>query len=213
MKETLQSFRSVIRPRAGKARLWVILFLSSFSLYRVIMSGFEASGFMFYRLRYNLATESMADLTMAYYITAVFSQIVVIPFLSRTLRMRDTSIIILAIIPTIAGFMVEALGTEIWVLFLSWSGFYLLWVNIETTSRSALTKLVEPTEVGKVFTILGLINRVIGLIATPMFGFIYKMTVDVYPASFLFILDGVLCLLLVLIVIILVVVIGVIINH
>ena len=68
-----------------------------------------------------------------------------------------------------------------WVLYLIWSVFYLLYANIFATTRSAMSKLVEPGELGRLFTVLAVLEASMGVFSGPLFGIIYKATIDVMP--------------------------------
>ena len=87
---------------------------------------------------------------------------------------------------------------QVWALFVIWSLFYLLYFNIFSTTRSAVSKLVEPEEVGKIFTIIGVLEAVMSLVAKPLFGFIYQATLDILPGLWLVILSTLLVITLVL---------------
>ena len=58
---------------------------------------------------------------------------------------------------------------------------YHLYYNIFTTTRSAVSKLVEPEEVGKIFTIIGFLESTMQLVAKPIFGLIYQATLHILP--------------------------------
>ena len=109
---TLSSFRTVLKKRPDNARTWVIIFVLIFTLPTMISSGYNVIGFLFYWLQYKISTDSYGDLISAYFITNIFSQLVVVPFLSKTLKLQDTAIIILALVPAILGMLGEAWRTE-----------------------------------------------------------------------------------------------------
>ena len=110
---TLSSFRTMLKKRPDNARTWVIMFVLIFTLPTMISGGYSVIGFLFYRLQYKISTETYGDLISAYFITNIFSQLVVVPFLSKTLKLEDTTIIILALVPAILGMLGEAWRTEV----------------------------------------------------------------------------------------------------
>ena len=110
---TLSSFRTMLKKRPDNTRTWVIMFVLIFTLPTMISSGYNVIGFLFYRLQYKISTDTYADLISAYFITNIFSQLVVVPFLSKTLKLQDTAIIILALVPAILGMLGEAWRTEV----------------------------------------------------------------------------------------------------
>ena len=44
-----------------------------------------------------------------------------------------------------------------------------------------MSKLVEPEEVGKIFTIIGFLESTMQLVAKPIFGLIYQATLHILP--------------------------------
>ena len=61
------------------------------------------------------------------------------------------------------------------------------YANITTTSRSCLTKLVNPSEIGSVLGIVGIFQSLLSIVSKPFYGFLYKSTVAVFPATYLFV--------------------------
>ena len=74
---------------------------------------------------------------------------------------------------------------------------YHLYYNIFTTTRSAVSKLVEPEEVGKIFTIIGFLESTMQLVAKPIFGLIYQATLHILPCLWILTMSGLLTLTLV----------------
>ena len=53
-----------------------------------------------------------------------------------------------------------------------------------------ITKNVNPDEVGKVFSIVGTFQALLPFAASPSFGFLYRATVEHFPAAFIFLIAG-----------------------
>ena len=77
---------------------------------------------------------------------------------------------------------------QVWALFVIWIVAYHLYYNIFTTTRSAVSKLVEPEEVGKIFTIIGFLESTMQLVAKPIFGFVYQATLHILPCLWILIM-------------------------
>ena len=132
---TISSFKTVFKNRPNKDRLWDILLILVFSISTISNAGFGILGFMFYRLQYQISTEVFGHLISVFFVVNFMSQMIAIPFLSKTMKFRDTTIMILGLAPAIVGLLGEALFSDVWVLFLIWGVFYLLYFNIFTTTR------------------------------------------------------------------------------
>ena len=58
------------------------------------------------------------------------------------------------------------------------------------SSRSLITKYVEPDEVGKIFSIVGTFQALLPFASGPLFGFLYRDTVAFLPSAFLLVVAG-----------------------
>jgi MFS family permease len=164
----------------------------------IIDAGYGIVGFMFYRLQYKISTEVYGHLISMWFVVNFFSQMVVLPFLSKTLKFRDTTIMILGLAPALVGFFGEAFFSDVWALFVIWSVFYLLYFNIFTTTRSAMSKLMDPTEIGKAFSVLGVLEACLALVAKPFYGLLYQASLDIFAGMWILISNGILLVALIL---------------
>ena len=189
---TISSFQTVFKKRPNKDRLWIILMVLVFIIPTIINAGYGIVGFMFYRLQYKISTEMYGHLISMWFVVNFFSQMVVLPFLSKTLKFRDTTIMILGLAPALLGFFGEAFFSDVWALFVIWSVFYLLYFNIFTTTRSAMSKLMDPTEIGKAFSVLGVLEACLALVAKPFYGLLYQASLDIFAGMWILISNGIL---------------------
>ena len=60
-----------------------------------------------------------------------------------------------------------------------------------TMFRSMITKNVHANEVGKVFSVVGTFQALMPFAAGPLFGFLYRETVESQPAAFLFLIASI----------------------
>ena len=112
----LSSFRTLLKKRSKNNRMWIIMFVLIFALPTVVNAGYGVVGYLFYRLQYNISTETYSDLISSWFVVNMFAQLVTVPFLSKKLGLQDTTIIVLAIGPAILGFLAEAWRTEVCLL-------------------------------------------------------------------------------------------------
>ena len=126
-----------------------------------IAGGVGGITFMFYRLQYKIDTETYGWLISTWAFGSFFSQMILVPFLSTVLGMSDTAIIILAITSNTIDIFLQALMDKVWFLFLSWGVLQMVWGCMFTCALSAISKLTEPTEIGKFVSLIGLANTLI----------------------------------------------------
>ena len=57
-----------------------------------------------------------------------------------------------------------------------------------TVFRSLITKIVQPDEVGRVFSVVAIFQAILPFIGSPLFGLLYKNTVATHPNAFIFLI-------------------------
>ena len=107
-----------------------------------------------------------------------------VPLLSGKFGLRDTTIVIIGLSLTCLGNLVYMLGTTIYLIPCIYT-LYILHNTITTTCRSNLSKVMEKNELGKAFSILGILQALLPMATKPIFGFIYKATVESFPGTYL----------------------------
>ena len=107
----------------------------------------------------------------------------VVPIMSSVLKWRDTTILLLAVVGNITGQFITSFSKSMEVLYLAYV-LWMLWNTITTISRSSLTKFMAPNEVGKAFSVLGILQSVFPFVTKPFFAFLYKSTLDTFPGAF-----------------------------
>merc|ERR1719400_2905369 len=68
--------------------------------------------------------------------------------------------------------------------------FGMLANTITTTSRSNLSKLMEEQEIGKAFSILGILQALLPVVTKPAFAILYQNTLKVFPATYLIVVSA-----------------------
>ena len=187
---TLASFKTVFKKRLNKDRTWVILVFIIFIFPKFNDAGWTVVNFMFYRFQYKMTEKMYGNLLSTWIVLNLFSQMFVVPFLSNTMKLRDTSILVLALALAALGFFAEAFFTQTWVMFAIWSVFYFFYLNIDSTTKSVMSKLIEPTEVGKAFAVFGVLQSCLALIAKPFYGFMYQASLDIFAGLWLIVSSG-----------------------
>ena len=143
----MSGFKTIFKVRPNGGRTWVICFVLVFCSSKGIDSGSGTVSYMFYMLQYKIKNTDMSTLMSIAGPLMLFTQLLLIPFLSRVLKLRDTSILSLAVISYIIGDLMRAFNSQLWVLYAAMV-FTMMSNTITTTSRSNLSKLMEEQEVG-----------------------------------------------------------------
>ena len=130
-----------------------------------------------------------------YTILMFISQIAVVPFLSGHLRCRDTTILLAAVLLNIIAQLIVAFNNKVWVLYIAY-GLWMLFNTITTTCRSNLSKLMDPTEIGKAFSVLGIIQVLLPMAIKPAFSFLYRATLETFPGTYRVLSAGLYCIVL-----------------
>ena len=175
--------KTITKKRPDGARQWVICFVLIFCLSKGIDSGSGGLSYMFYRLQYKINDTIQSNLSSLFTALMFICQIAVVPFLSGVLKWRDTTILITAVLFNIIAQLITALNSKIWVLYIAYI-FWMLYNTITTTSRSNLSKLMDSAEIGKAFSVLGIIQALLPMATKPAFSFLYKATLESFPGTY-----------------------------
>ena len=118
----------------------------------------------------------------------------VLPILSKYLGSEDSLIAIIGTVLTMFAYFIMAMGQKDWTgpnenwdpgwaMFLSAT---CQWNQVVSVSlNSQVTKIFEKSEFGQILSIVSLVQCFVPLIASPMFGLIYKATLDTFEGMYL----------------------------
>ena len=118
----------------------------------------------------------------------------VLPIMSKFLGSEDSYIAIIGTILTMFAYFIMAIAQNSWtgpnedwdpgwVMFLSAT---CQWNQVVSVSlNSQLTKIFEKSEFGQILSIVSLVQCFVPLIASPMFGLIYKATLNTFEGMYL----------------------------
>ena len=187
----ISSFKTVLRNRENNARKWILILVAVFCVNASVTAGARICAFMFLRLQYNVTTVDYGNLASVYFISSSIFQLTVIPFLTNKLKIRDTTILILAFLTSVPSWMVEAFADDIRILYFNRLFCYPLWANLYTTMKSAISKLIEPNEVAKAFSLLAVIESGLSLVFRPLYGLFYRETVHIFPGLWILVSGGI----------------------
>ena len=183
----INMFKNVFKKRNNNEHIWLLLLSFIIFLITFVNSGYSVIGLMYYKLHYNMTTEVYGNLILVWMLSMFCGQMFLVPFLSQRLGWKDTSILLIGLLPAAFSMLGEAASDKVWVVFLLAAVFYMLYYNIVTTSKSAMSKVVGPTEVGKAFGLLGIFEASLAILAKISYGVMYKATVGHCPEFYMYI--------------------------
>ncbi|XP_023327444.1 solute carrier family 46 member 3 isoform X2 [Eurytemora carolleeae] len=174
-------FQTTFRKRQYKFRR-VIIILITCMLFNVTVF---SDGNIFYLYTRKLFQWTEQEFTKFQTLVICFSAVaslIVMPLLSYILKVHDAMIGILATMSKISSLVVIAFATSGTVLFFgaclgcisSLSGIVI---------RSMLSKCVQPSELGKIYSLLASFEAAVPLFASPLFTAVYNSTIDTFPGA------------------------------
>jgi len=177
LQAVLSNFFTLAKKRPNRRHVYIFLVIIGL----VTFSGTEEGPvvFMFYKRQYKIDSETFAWLGSAWGLCSFFSQLLLVPFLSFTLGIRDTTILILAFASNSASLLLEVAMSEEWALFFSWTALQLLWSNMDKAAISAISKIVGPQEIGKILCLVQLSKALLTVAGSPFYASLYRFALDI----------------------------------
>ena len=200
MKAPVFGFKNVWKKRSDGSQVWILVFLITMTIQKFAEIGSQGLLFMFLKIQYNAEIGDVTNIAIVFGLMMIIAQLGVVPLLSGKLKFRDTSILTIAMSTSIIGCIILTLGDNLNIIILG-CFFGSLYISINSTARSCLSKLVDPADIGSLFGICGIIFVALSVVSKPFYSFVYKATVQVFPAAFLYLTLGLLVVVLVLIII------------
>lgn len=115
-------------------------------------------------------------------IVSAVGAFIVMPLLSFYWKVHDATIGILATISKVVSLVIMSLAWNGWVLFLgACSGFLSAFAAI--VIRSMLSKCVNKSDLGKIYSLLASLEAAVPLFASPLFTIVYTSTLETFPGA------------------------------
>jgi PCFT/HCP family folate transporter-like MFS transporter 1/3 len=187
IKKTLSSFKELFRARPDGIKKWIVTLVLVLCVFQFITVGPGPLFFLLWKHQYKMTMAQYADMTVFLALRSCLANWALIPLLSRYIS--DTGIIIISTITSTVAITIIMLGETMLVFYIS-CVFFLFWNFGITGSRSILSKLVTPGEIGTAFAFIGILCKLTDLVSKPFYGFFYRATVAVLPGAFLLVTGG-----------------------
>lgn len=174
------------RPDHKRSHLWLLIFCMCALFLPVIGEGNVRYLYTRYKFEWK-------DSTYTYYVAAQMATgavvvICVLPIMTKKLKMKDVDIAVLGIIARVISELIVAFSSVGWMMFLS--PITLLGECAGPPLRSLMTKCVQPNEVGKMFTMLAVVEAGIPIISGVMYSQVYNATIDIHCCGIVFLITA-----------------------
>ena len=143
----------------------------------------ERNQYLYLRRTLDFTIGQYTTLSVAVGIMAVASQYITIPVMSEDLKFRDSVIVLLCMTGNILNSVTLALATAEWMVYLG-ACFAFLESTAWSMLRCMVSKCVRPDEVGALLCFMAICQAVIPIAASPLFGTIYRDTVESLPQTY-----------------------------
>ncbi|XP_064082077.1 proton-coupled folate transporter-like [Macrobrachium nipponense] len=178
-KAVKDMFLVALRRRKNGVRGYILGYVVAVSLYVV---GVDAKqfDFLYCRKRFGWDHSTFTMFSIIDMPLRATGSLLVVPLLSYFFRVDDGTLAFIGGTSTLFLYIVRGTAPLAWVMYLS-SVIGLGNEMVSVSSRAAISKLVEPEELGAIFAILSIGEAVIPIIAPSIFTAIYNSTIDFFP--------------------------------
>ena len=144
--------------------------------------------------RYSWDTEKYSWFLSVKKFSRFIGLFLVLPFLSLYLGYSDPIVAIIGTISAMFGYSIMAIGQRSWTgPNKNWDPGWLMYLSavcqwnhvVNVSINSQITKIFDKSEFGQILSIVSIVQCLVPLIASPLFGLIYKATLDTFEGSYL----------------------------
>lgn len=173
-----ESFTTTLkrRPDHKRTHLWVLIFCMCALFLPMIGEGNVR--YLYTRYKFNWQDDMYSYYVASQMATGAFVVIIILPIMNKKLKMNDVDIALLALFARIINELIVAFSSAGWMMFLS--SVTLFGECAGPPLRSLMTKCVDHNEVGKMFTMLAVVESGIPIISGVMYSQVYNATMGIH---------------------------------
>ena len=147
----------------------------------------ESNQYLYLRRRLEWGYNDYTYFSMIVSIVGVTAQYITIPLFSSIFKFRDSTIILIDISGCFIQAIILIFASATWMVYL---GAFIAFLDSTSYSmiRCMISKHVKPDEVGKILAFVGAFQAFIPIISSPVFGSIYRATLEKMPQAYLILL-------------------------
>ncbi|XP_068207678.1 probable peptidoglycan muropeptide transporter SLC46 [Palaemon carinicauda] len=178
-KALKNNFLVVLRERKNELRGFILGYIAIVAFY-VAGAEMKAFDFLYCRKRFGWDHSTFTVFSIIDMPLRATGSLLVLPLLSYFCRVGDAVLAFIGGVSTLFLFIVRGTAPRPWVMYLS-SAVGLCNEMVSVSSRAAISKLVDPEELGSIFAILSMCEAIIPIIAPSIYTAIYNSTLDFFP--------------------------------
>ncbi|KAL3288491.1 hypothetical protein HHI36_002933 [Cryptolaemus montrouzieri] len=190
---TITTFKK--RPDQKRTLILLCLTITSLFIFAVMSEG--SCVYMFLRLKFGWTLRQYTFFTSVRDVLSILGTFIGIYGLHKVLKVDETIVILMGLISCMNGTLVLGLASTNAHIYFG-GVLRLLTGNVAPMLRSLLSKITEPHEVGKIFSVLVMCENFLQMLGSPLYTYIYNETLDTHPEFFNFVTVGVLGLIIIL---------------
>ncbi|XP_059094311.1 thymic stromal cotransporter homolog [Tigriopus californicus] len=196
-KNVLESLRTVSKVREGSGRTKISLLVLNFMVFMFCLNT-NRYDFLLVQNEYDWTIVEFSSYLSVQRICRLLGLFILLPLLSRVLKIDDALIASLSTVVTIVAYGLIAFGNDTWTGPTgTWIPGWVLYLSaalqfnsmITVILRSQCTKAVDVSEIGRIFSVVAFGQAIVPLISNPLFSLIYQNTLNSFPGAYLLVVD------------------------
>ena len=184
-----EGFVAVFKKRDNNMRTYLILMIFCFEMEQFINVGEWGSSYLYLRRVLGFTMSDFSRYLTVIGVIGIIAQYITVPIMSEKLKLHDATITLIDITGCFFQTLIVAFVQAEWMLYLAACVGFLDYTSYSML-RCMISKYVEPDELGKILSVVGALQAFIPIVSSPIFGILYRNTVDILPQTFLLVLDG-----------------------
>ena len=184
-----ETVKTITKKRENYLRGLIIAILLLLSISLFVMFGESEVMFLFVRKQFSWTLQKYTFYSTLTGITSILGGTISICVLYKLLRLKETTILILAFLFCMTGTLFQSLAAKGWEIYVGGSIKFLSGA-ISAMARSLLSKIIPVQDSGKIFSVLTSLESAAAILGIVVYTAIYKVTLDVFPSAFFFLTLG-----------------------
>ena len=185
-----EMMKTCFKKRAFKERriLWCLIMILMFTVFT--MNGTSNIFYLFVREKFNWTIKEATLYSSASMLISIIGCILGLLVLKKLFNFSDISLAFLGITSGLIDSIVKSIAQNSSMMYFS-SGISLFKILTAPMCRTIISTIIPNNEIGKVYSLASSFEAVSGLIASPLYTYIYEKTFIAFAGAFFLITAGV----------------------